>query len=185
MSSIEGIGIAALLQMAQRMSGAASVDGTEQTSATSESRPTGQTQGPPPPPPDSDISELSDLLSKLENLKTSDPEKYEEILTDVANRIRELAGRLSEEDVSGTEDADAIVKMLNEIADRFEKAASTGDVSSLLPSPPSGPPPAAANGEGNVEGYAQYASQQEPTTIGSDVFSQLMEIFNDFSARLG
>ncbi len=78
----------------------------------------------------SHISDGASMLAKLSDLKTSDPEKFQSTMKDMADHMRQAA----------KEQGGDAAKFLNALADKVTEAAKTGDLSSLKP--PSGPPPA-------------------------------------------
>jgi len=89
------------------------------------------------------LSKLGALMSKLQDLESSDPAKAKQVLTAIASALTEKAS------AAGSSDPH-----LQELADKFTEAAKTGDLSGLSPrgrehhhrhegpppSPPSPPP---------------------------------------------
>jgi hypothetical protein len=71
------------------------------------------------------LSKLGELMSKLQDLESSDPAKAKQVLTQIASSLTDKANSSSD-------------PRLKELADKFTEAASTGDLSGLEPS---GPPP--------------------------------------------
>jgi hypothetical protein len=82
------------------------------------------------------LSRLGDLMSKLQDLETSDPAKAKQVLTSIATALSDKA----------TSSGDP---HLTELADKFTEAAKTGDLSALQPH---GPPPE-AHGHGGPHGH--------------------------------
>ncbi|WP_020469834.1 hypothetical protein [Zavarzinella formosa] len=71
------------------------------------------------------ISPAGQLFSDLQALQQSDPTKFKDILSDIANKIGGLA---SSSDSSSPES-----KILTDISSALQNVADTGDVSQLLP----------------------------------------------------
>lgn len=103
---------------------------------------------PPPPPMDStNMSKISSLLSKLETLQSEDPDKFNEIVSNIADELEAAAAE---------EDSEFSSKMLSDLASKFRSAAESGDLSSLMPPEPPPPPP---SGQATQNGTAQYAEE--------------------------
>jgi len=103
------------------------------------------------------LSKLGDLMSKLQDLETSDPAKAKQVLTSIASALSDKAS------TSGD-------PHLTELADKFTEAAKTGDLSGLTPNGP----PAGARGHGGHHGHPHgppppdgAASSTSPTTDAS------------------
>jgi len=85
------------------------------------------------------LSKLGELMSKLQDLESSDPAKAKQVLTSIASALTEKAN------AAGSNDPH-----LQELADKFTEAAKTGDLSGLKPKGgahhhrPEGPPPTPA-----------------------------------------
>lgn len=122
---------------------------------------------------DSDTSvSLSDpgkIFSKLKQLSETDPEKFKTVMTDIADEIEKAAESSTDDNESG---------MLKSVAEKFKKAAESGDVSDAMPQgpPPSGPPPSGAS-ESTTGGKVSAYSQAQ--NAGSDGFSALLNIINE------
>jgi hypothetical protein len=86
----------------------------------------------------SSISGPAAMLSKLKALQESDPAKFKEVTADIAKQLRTAATQ-----------GGASAQVLGQVADAFDKASTTGDLSSLKP--PSG-------GQGQPAGGGSYAS---------------------------
>lgn len=90
-----------------------------------------------------DISGAAKKMAELNDLKTSDPEKFKATLTAMAEKARtDAASRTGKE-----------AGFLNGLADKLENAAQTGDLSQLKPgkppagmAPPGGRPPGGGGG---------------------------------------
>jgi hypothetical protein len=77
-------------------------------------------------------SGMAQMFSKLEDLATSDPDKFKELTAKIAKELKDAAG------VTTGKDAE----MLNKMADSFEKASESGNADDLRPQgPPPGHPP--------------------------------------------
>ena len=132
-----------------------------------------------------DLSEPGKLFSQLQELSESDPEKFKTVMTDIATQIQEAAESSSDENESG---------MLMKVAEDFQSAAESGDLSEALPKgpppqgpPPQGPPPSDVSGnaaewqtgtgsqstEGMISAYTQTQKQ------GSGGFSSVLNIIGD------
>lgn len=98
-----------------------------------------RTPGRPPPASArhldrADISALASLLNRLQQLQQGDAAKVAQVLAGVAATLQGEAGR------SGV--APALV--LEQLAERFQQAAETGNLSALLPAGPGAPHPGPA-----------------------------------------
>ena len=87
------------------------------------------------------ISKPAEMFSKLEQLKASDPEKFKQVVTDIASKLKSAA-----EKQSGPAAA-----MLSDLAGKFENVAKGGDLSQLKPPNPP-----------NFAGGARGAAGQRP-----------------------
>jgi hypothetical protein len=80
-----------------------------------------------PPPPNAaasaEISKPGELFSKLQQLLQKDPEKFKEVVGEVAHSLRDAAQKATGR---GAE-------FLNRLADRLDQTAQTGDLSALAP----------------------------------------------------
>lgn len=72
-----------------------------------------------------DMSKPAELLNKLKQLKQQDPTKFKQVMSDIADELRTAAKN------SGA----AGGAMLSKLADKFEQAGQTGDLSTLQPPP--------------------------------------------------
>lgn len=107
-----------------------------------------------------DISGAAKKMAELNELRTSDPEKFKATLTEMAEKVRtDAAGRTGKE-----------AEFLNGLADKLENAALTGDLSQLKPTkppagmaPPGGRPPGGAGGGGGPPGGAGAAQSKGQT----------------------
>jgi hypothetical protein len=108
------------------------IDAISGASGPSPVSPTPPTTSPSPPTAGSDgdghcagpsLSSPAQFLSKLRSLEQSDPAKAKQTLTDIASKLKADAAQAT----------GAQADRLNQLADRFQKAADTGDLSSLSP----------------------------------------------------
>ena len=90
----------------------------------------------------SDISALASLLSQLQQLQQSDPGKVTQVLASVAGTLQAEASQASV----------APALLLGQLAERFQQAAETGNLSALLPAGPGAPQPGPAPHHGH-RGY--------------------------------
>jgi phage repressor protein C with HTH and peptisase S24 domain len=105
-----------------------------------------QLDGPEP----AGVSKMADLMKQLEELSQSDPEKFKEVMSSLAEQVQQQAD-------AADEAGDGGAGFLGELAKKFQQAADTGDVSALKPpQPPQGgsPPPQRAK-----DAYGQSAPQ--------------------------
>ena len=97
-----------------------------------------------------DISKPGELFSKLQKLKAQDPDKYKEVVSDLADKLKTAAGSATGKDQ----------EVLNNLAAKFQDAANGGDLTL-------GPP---ANGAGSPKGpaaaYAQNSSSAQQGLSG-------------------
>ena len=104
------------------------------------------------------VSKPAELLSKLQQLKDTDPTKFKAVMKDLSDKLSAAA------DSSG----DAKLK---ELADKFAKAGESGDLSSLAPQKKGGGAHAHANA--NRGGRA---SDRPPSTMDSFLSTALSEV---------
>lgn len=100
-----------------------------------------------------DVSRMANLLSQLQELQTSDPEKFKEVMEKMSRQLAEAA--------DGTQGRDA--GFLADLADRFAEAGETGDLSLVQPPdgpPPGGPPPRGARAYEDQATSAGQSSQR-------------------------
>lgn len=89
------------------------------------------------------LSKMGQLFSKLQNLESTDPSKAKQVLSSIADS---LSAKASE---GGNTDSH-----LQELADKFKQAASTGDLSGLKP----------PSGHGHGHGHGHRAEAPPPTS---------------------
>jgi hypothetical protein len=119
------------------------------------------------------ISRPGELLSKLHQLKTQDPTKFKQLLSDVASRLRAQ----SQQDQGDHE--------LSRLADNVQRAADTGDLTALQPRshPRTGGPEAAYAPVSSQDFHVAHdalTGQENPLTpvVGASPFSSLLAILN-------
>ncbi len=109
------------------------ISGTSSTSSVS-----GKT---PPPPPmgmfgisgtdSAETSNPAEFVSKLQELQESDPEKFQEVVSGIADKLEAAA---EDEELSSAS------SMLTDLAAKFRDVANGGDISQLAPpEPPANP----------------------------------------------
>jgi hypothetical protein len=124
------------------------------------------------------LSKLGELMSKLQDLESSDPAKAKQVLTSIASALTEKAN------ASGSSDPH-----LQELADKFTEAAKTGDLSGLKPTGgehhhrpegPPPPPPASASDATTAAAAATTASRKTASYTQSDnPLAQLESVIGD------
>ena len=141
---------------------------------------------PPPPPPmgmfgfsgtDSvETSNPAEFFSKLQELQESDPEKFKEVVSDIADQLEAAA---EDEDLSSAS------SMLSDLAAKFRDVANGGDISQLRPpEPPANP--------GMMPPEEQYAQQEQEslnniaygTTSQNSIQAKLQELFTSIFSSL-
>ena len=130
-----------------------------------------------------DVSKPAALMKKLSELQQSDPEKFKQVTAGMSEKLRAAA----------KQQTGAAADMLNKMADAFQQASTTGDVSALKPpdhkpqgGPPPGPPPdGAAPGaassstkNSNISAAAKYG-QASRDTIKNVIDSVLQNALAD------
>jgi hypothetical protein len=88
-----------------------------------------------------DFSKPAEMLSKLQQLKESDPEAFKELCTKIADELKASAQNATGRDA----------QMLSDLAEKFQNVADGGDISQLKPPDP----PSLAGAEGGVGAYQQ------------------------------
>jgi hypothetical protein len=111
------------------------------------------------------ISPVGRLTSDLQQLQQKDPDKLKEVLSDIATMLKDA----SQQQSNGAEGSGSSGDFLSRLADRFQKAADTGDLSALRP------PHGHGHGHGHVErayalgsGATSDAAQAVGSTAASD-----------------
>lgn len=113
--------------------GAGPVQGTQAAQANAASSGLSIAQDPIGPASSTSISRQSQFFNKLKQLQAQDPDKFKQVLTDIANQLTTAAQSATGRDQ----------KFLTDLADKFTKAAA-GDVAALQPPTTNGPTPAAS-----------------------------------------
>ena len=132
----------------------------------------------------STISGPGKWMQELAELQQSDPDKFKEVTSAIAQKLSDEA--------SSATGGDA--KFLGELADQFSQASETGDLSALKPPggpPPPPPPPGDASSAGDASsgdassddssgststarsGVARYAAQQAADTSMEELRSRV------------
>ena len=68
------------------------------------------------------VSQFAQLMQKLQQLQTSNPAEFKQVMSDAAKQLKTAAAQST---------APAQAKFLTNLADKFQKAADTGDLSAL------------------------------------------------------
>lgn len=145
----------------------------------------GQMNGPNP----AEMSGPAQLFSKLQQLLDEDPEKFKEVMNQIADKFEEAAGEVEDGDMK---------QMLLEMAEKHRSVAESGDLSQLQPQRPPMPPPGGMGGGGGIGSYMKQADagqtlldilnseDDEETTAASGstldmraLFESIMQIIND------
>jgi hypothetical protein len=140
----------------------------------------------PPPPPmgmfgmsgtdSAETSNPAEFYSKLKELQQSDPAKFQEVVSSIADKLEAAA---SDEDLSSAN------SMLSDLAAKFRDVANGGDISQLQPpEPPANP--------GMQPPDEQYAQQEQDslndiaygTTAQNSIQSKLQELFTSIFSSL-
>jgi len=75
-------------------------------------------------PDQTDVSQVAKLFREMHELQQQDPDAFKQVMADAATKLRDAAGQSSDPNQT---------KFLNHLADNFQKAAETGDLSTLRP----------------------------------------------------
>jgi hypothetical protein len=140
----------------------------------------------PPPPPmgmfglsgtdSAETSNPAEFFSKLKELQETDPEKFQEVVSGIADKLEAAA---KDEDLSSAN------SMLSDLAAKFRDVANGGDISQLKPpEPPSNP--------GMMPPDEQYAHQEQDSlndiaygsTAQNSIQSKLQELFTSIFSSL-
>jgi len=126
------------------------------------------------------LSTLGELMSKLQNLETTDPGKAKQVLTSIATALTDQANS------SGSTDP-----RLKALADKFTDAASTGDLSGLQPKHGHHHHPDMAAGGASASSDASGAASSTSSKTasyaqgGSDAMGQLASIISSALSSAG
>ncbi len=94
-----------------------------------------------------DFSKVGKVFSELEQLQKSDPVGLKQVLTDAASKLNEAANQTTDPKTAS---------FLNDLAGRFEKAADTGDLTSLRQQARSG-----VSGPGGHHGHHHHVQEAD------------------------
>jgi hypothetical protein len=114
-------------------SGVTGVSNVSATSAVGTSQARRNSSAPPAGGGSTQISKFGDMLSKLQELSVKDPAKFKQVAAEIATKLK---------------DASATDPRLKALADKFSKAAESGDLSAFKPPAPA----AAAAGDATAPG---------------------------------
>lgn len=98
------------------------------------------------------ISRRSALFNKLKQLQEADPQKFKQVVSDIASKLKSAAQQAT----------GPMAQRLSKMADRFQKVADTGDLSQLQPQQPPQGSSSASGLQGLLLQYTQQ-SQQDPS----------------------
>jgi hypothetical protein len=105
-----------------------------------------------------DISKPGQLLSELDSLAQSDPDKFKAVTADIATQLKNAAATQT----------GSSADLLNKLADRFSSASQSGTASALTP-------PSAGKAHGHHHGHGGHhktaavdATGQDATGAGAD-----------------
>jgi hypothetical protein len=111
------------------------------------------------------LSPMGQMMSKLESLSESDPDKFKELTLQISEKLKTAASKATGKDA----------EMLTEMADQFAKASESGDMSALRPpKPPDGahdqsaPPPPTRGQDGGPS--------DDVRSVMDDIFQQALSI---------
>ena len=110
-----------------------------------------------------DFSQLAQLFKELQKLQNTDPAEFKKALTDAAKKLKDAAGQQSDPTAAG---------FLTNLADKFQQAADTGDLSVLKP-----PAPVSAYGP-----QAPRSSSNATSSHSSNTQDQLAALLKNLDA---
>jgi hypothetical protein len=132
-----------------------------------------------------DLSDPGQLFQQLQQLQQQNPDQLATVLTDIADKLRSVAGGTSATSAVPPDGAAAGADFLTRLADRFDAAARSGDLTSLVP-------PGAPNGTGHGSRaeqayrsaergaggslHALFQGGSEPDASSADVQQQIAEL---------
>ncbi len=103
-----------------------------------------------------DFSQIGQLFSQLQQLQTSNPTEFKQVLTDAATKFKAAAAQSTDPQQTA---------FLNNLAGKFQTAADTGNLSALKPdSSPGGSSGYSAHGHHHHHGGAGGASSANNTS---------------------
>jgi hypothetical protein len=132
-----------------------------------------------------DLSDPGQLFQQLQQLQQQKPDQLATVLTDIADKLRSVAGGTSATSAVTPDGAAAGADFLNRLADRFDAAAQSGDLASLV-SP--GAPNGAGHGSRAEQAYrsaergadgslhALFQGGSDADTSSADVQQQIAEL---------
>jgi hypothetical protein len=139
----------------------------------------------PPPPPEgaselsgtdtADVSKGAELMSNLEELQSSDPEAFTDLVSSFAEKLKEAAAETDDEEEKAR---------LEDMASKFQSVADgDADISTLAP-----PEPPSAEDTQGVGAYSQEqnnaAGQMQPGGMSSAVQDLFDTFFSDVESAL-
>ncbi len=127
-----------------------------------------------------EISKTGDFFSKLQQLQEADPDKFTEVVSDIADQLEEAAANTDDEDEK---------ERLTELAEKFQSVADgEADISTLQPPPP---PEAGQSGYSNAIGTDSGSAGMFPPppppgsdSSSSDLFSSIYDQIDEALAEV-
>jgi hypothetical protein len=122
------------------------------------------------------MSKLSGYMKQLDELRTSDPVKFKQVMSQISEQLQKAA------DAAGESEDTRQATMLSDLADKFATASRDGSMPDLQPpdgmgpqgAPPMGPPPGPP-----PENTAATSSTLSSTASGT--YNSLLALFNQNS----
>lgn len=130
------------------------------TTSASVAHPRSQSSRPP------GISSDAEMLTKLVELRTSQPSRFRDVSREITSRLQAKA-----DDQGGD-----VGKQLDQLADKFAEAARTGDMSALRPSV------GARSPGGYVRGADAYRQSAQKVSRGSGIEQIISDALKDITA---
>jgi hypothetical protein len=123
------------------------------------------------------VSGPGQLISELESLKSSDPTKFKQLLTNAANQLESAAKQAGLSTSQG--------QFLSSLATKFQDVANGGDISQLFPAAPSGQAQQAygSSQSNNIQSLLALLDQnQTPSSSGTSLESLLSSLADSQSS---
>jgi hypothetical protein len=127
------------------------------------------------------ISKLGNLMKQLESLLQTDPDKFKEVTSQIASKLEDAAKTAAEKGDSKS------AEMLNELANKFQKASDTLTMPDLQPpsdsgkaggahhGPPPGPPPTDSDSDSDSDPVSE-SSLDSSTRAADTVAAKYQEL---------
>jgi hypothetical protein len=107
-----------------------------------------------------DFSQVGTLFKELQQLQQSNPTEFKQVLEDAATKLQQAASQTTDSTQA---------QFLTNLADKFQSAASTGDLSDLLPG-------SGQSGSYGPNGLSQTTSENSGNSSNSDVQNLVAEV---------